>query len=68
MKDYYVFYKKLPNNFDVSTVWKLTSLDELKTPQDVTDSTIEFLKQENVQLYDAYEVNSFADIIYLELY
>ena len=68
MKDYNVFYKKLPDNFDVSTVWKLTSLDELKTPQDVTDSTIEFLKQENVQLYDAYEVNSFADIIYLEVY
>ncbi len=68
MKDYNVFYKKLPDDFDVSTVWELASLDELKTPQDAIDSTIEFLKQENVQLYDAYEVNSFADIIYLELY
>jgi hypothetical protein len=68
VKDYSVFYKSLPSDFNISKVWELSSLDELKTPQDVTDDTIEFLKQQNIQLYDAYEVNSFADIVYLELY
>jgi len=67
-KSYKIFYKTLPDDFDVSKVWELTSLDELKVPQDVTDSTIDYLNQEDVQIYDAYEVNSFADMIYLELY
>ena len=67
-ENYKVFYKTLPNDFDVSKVWELTSLDELKVPQDVAESTIDYLKQEDVQIYEAYEVNNFADMIYLELY
>jgi len=60
MKDYNMFYKKLPDDFDVSMI--------LKIQQNITDSTIDYLKQEDIQIYEAYEVNNFADMIYLELY
>ena len=68
LNDYPVFYKPLPIGFDVSMVWELTSLSDLKTPQDITDGTIEYLQKRDIQIYKAYEINSFADIIYLELF
>jgi len=67
-KDYNIFYKSLPKDFDVGKVWGLSSLHELKQPQDVTTDTIAYLDGMDVRLYEAYEVCGIADAAYLELY
>lgn len=66
--DYSVYFKTLPDDFDVSKVWELSSLHDLKVPQDICDKTIDHLKKADVKIYEAYEVSSIPDLVYLELY
>jgi hypothetical protein len=66
--DYRIFYQTLPKDFDVGKVWQLSSLHELKRPQEVTADTAEYLSRADLRLYEAYEVCSIADMAYLEIY
>ena len=66
--NYNIFYKGEPYDFSEKKIWELSSLQELKIPQDVSEETINFLKNAETQIYETYEINCFADIIYLEIY
>lgn len=68
LNDYPVFYKPMPKDFKARTMFTLTTLSDLKKPQDITDETIDFLTKEDIQIHEAYEVTTFADIVYLELF
>ena len=68
VENHEIFYKDLPDDFNLGEYWDLTSINDLRTPQDVTDKTIDYLKDYEIKLYEAYEINSFADIAYLEVY
>lgn len=68
LNDYPVFYKPMPKDFKARTMFTLTTLSDLKKPQDITDETIDFLTKEDIQIHEAYEVTTFADIAYLELF
>lgn len=68
VEDYRVFYKPLPKGVKAKALFTLTSFADLKQPQDITDSTIEYIKKADVRVDEAYEVNSITDMVYLELY
>ena len=68
LKDYSVFYKTLPKDFDVSKIWELSSMHELKEPQEVTADTAAYLNDSDIRIYEAYEARGIADMAYLEFY
>jgi hypothetical protein len=68
MESYPVFYKPMPKDFKARTMLTVASLSDLKTPQEITDGTIDFLTNQDIQLHEAFEVDHFSDIIYLELF
>lgn len=67
-EDYGVFFKTLPKDFDMGKVWKLSSVHGLKQAQDITKDTADYLSNEDIKLYEAYEVQSISEMAYLEIY
>jgi hypothetical protein len=68
VNDYTVFYKPLPKDFRARDLFTLNTLSELKRPQNITDKTVDYLTKAEIQVDTAYEVTTFADMVYLELY
>jgi hypothetical protein len=68
MESYPVFYKPMPKDFKARTMLTVASLSDLKTPQEITDDTIDFLTSQDIQIHEAFEVDHFSDIVYLEFF